>query len=297
MDLNGLFVFVKVAQLGSFREAARVLKMPNSTVSAKVSLFEKELGVTLIQRTTRRLRVTPEGHDYLMACMTALNTIEEASQNLNHGQKEVLGPLRITAPVELGNAFLPKIAIDFQKQFPKVQLDFIFSDHSVDFISESIDLALRVGKLKDSSLMTKKIGNVYFSLYASPSYLKNNGTPKNPRELENHKCIIFSQLDSGRWKLISNKGAHSVKVKASLLSNDLNFIKALVIANQGIALLPNFICHKEVYDEKLNQILPEWTSNVRPLQFVYPSQSFITPKLKAFVDFATISIQKQLLSI
>ncbi len=285
MDLNEISVFIKVVQAGSFRLAAKQLGMPNSTVSAKISSLEKRLGSTLIQRTTRKLKITEVGQSYYLKCLEGLEHIKNAEAEVNDHQ-EAQGLLRITAPVELGASFFPRLSSQFLKEHPKVTLDYLLTDLAVDLLSENVDLAIRAGNLKVSSLIAKKIGTVHFALFASPSYLKVHGSPKEPKDLSEHACLHFTQLNEENWKLSSSKSTVIAKIKQKIRSNDLNMLKALTMSGEGIALLPAFLCLEETQKNKMLRILPEWKSHAQPVHFVYPPQKFISPKLKSFIQYA-----------
>ena len=192
MDLNEVAVFIKVVQLGSFSGAAKQLAMPNSTVSSKVSSLEKRLGVTLIQRTTRKLNITPAGQAYFNRCIQGLEEIHAAEMEIAAVQGEPQGLLRITAPIDLGSRVLPQLVSDFTNTYPKVRVELILSDRKVDLLSESVDLAIRAGDLRDSTLIAKKVGSVYFAPFASARYLKAKGIPTHPRDLRLHHCLQFT---------------------------------------------------------------------------------------------------------
>lgn len=292
MDLNEVAVFIKVIQEGSFSQAAKKLGMPNSTVSHKVSSLEKRLGTTLIQRTTRKLVVTPAGQAYFKRCMQGLEEIEAAESELLITKGEPQGLLRITGPVELGSSILPELISQYTTKYPKVRTEVILTERYVDLLSEGVDLAIRAGELKDSSLIAKKIGSVYFVLVASPKYLKARGEPSHPRELRQHRCLQHTPMGIEEWKLTSTKGSLNVPLPGQIISNDLKMIKLMALRGDGIALLPNHICYSEVANGKLVRILPEWHTNNNPIHFVYPSQRFVTPKLSAFMDMAMGSLKK-----
>lgn len=291
MDFNEIAVFVRVVKTGGFSRAARELGMPNSTVSAKVSALEKRLGVTLLTRTTRKLALTEPGEAYYHRCVQGLTEIELAENALAECQAEPTGTLRITAPVELGAVVLPVLAEEFRRQYPKVGLEFLLGDRTVDLVSENVDLAIRAGDLKDSSLIAKKLGAVSFGLFASSDYLKRRGKPSHPRELRDHTCLQFTPLEGGAWELHGPKGKVRAAISTPLLANDLNFLKALAVAGSGIALLPTFLCQGE---EGLKRVLPDWRSNTRPVHFVYPAQKFVPAKLTAFIALATPILQRSL---
>src|SRR5690606_35777795 len=165
-------IFTKVVEMGSFTKAAQSLGMPNSTVSAKVSQLETALRVTLIRRTTRKLFVTEEGKLFYDKCKRGLKEIQSAQEEVSESQSEPHGLLKLTASVDFGNAILPRVITKFKKLYPKVSLDIFLNDRVVDVVGEGFDLAIRFGQLKDSSLISKKLGGIYFAPFASPSYLK-----------------------------------------------------------------------------------------------------------------------------
>lgn len=287
MDLNEIAIFVKVVEAGSFAKASAQLDMPKSTVSTKVSALEKRLGVTLIRRTTRKLFVTDAGLAYHKQCLQALNQLTQADEQVTQTQSTPQGLLRITAPVELGGALLPSVIEQFQKLYPEVQLEIILSDRTVDLVADGIDLAIRAGDLKDSTLIAKKIGSVYFAPFASPKYIKANGEPKSPKELQSHQCIQFTPLGSESWKLNSAKGSQTIPLTKKLMMNDLNLVKSLAVSGMGVALMPTFYCYAETGNKKLVRILEDWKSESRPVHFVYAHQAFVPKKLSAFLQVAT----------
>lgn len=292
MDLNEVFVFLKVVQEGSFSHAAKKLGMPNSTVSAKVSSLEKRLGITLIQRTTRRLSVTEPGQAYYKRCILGLEEIESAEKEIASAQGEPQGLLRITGPVELGSSILPDLIAEFTRKYPKVRTEVLLTDRRVDLLSESVDLAIRAGELKDSSLIAKRLGSAYFVPVAAPKYLKARGTPSHPRELRSHQCLQYTPLGIEEWKLTSPKGSLNVPLPGRIIVNDHKMIMLLALKGEGIALLPTHLCYSEVQLGRLIRILPEWRTTISPVHFVYPAQRYVTPKLNAFIQLATGSLKR-----
>nr|BDT29421.1 LysR family transcriptional regulator [Bacteriovorax sp. HI3] len=292
MDFNEVAIFISVVQEGSFSQAAKKLGMPNSTVSAKVSNLEKRLGVTLIQRTTRKLNITPAGQAYFKRCIQGLEEIKAAESEIAAVQGEPQGLLRITAPNELGSSILPGIVSQYTKKYPKARIEVLLTDRRVDLLSENVDLAIRAGELKDSSLIAKRIGTLYFAPFASPKYLKTKGTPTHPRELRNHSCLQFTPVGVDEWKMTSAKGSLNVPIPGRILINDMFALKKMALMDDGIVFLPTYYCYQEVKSNKLIRILPEWRSHLTPIHFVYPAQRFVTPKLSAFITLATDIIKR-----
>lgn len=294
MDLNEVYVFIKVVQTGSFSQAAKQLDMPNSTVSYKVSSLEKRLGITLITRTTRRLKVTPAGEAYFKKCLQGIEEIKAGEDELASTQGDPQGLLRLTAPVELGASILPPIVAAYIAKYPKVSVEVVLTDRRVELLAEGIDLAIRAGDLKDSTLIGKKLGYGNFMLIASPKYIKNFGEPAHPRDLKNHQCLHFTPLGFESWKLTGPKGTLNVPVPGKVIVNDVSMLRSLVSSGMGIALLPSFYCLSELKTGKLIRVLADWHTAPSPVQFVYPAQKFVSPKLSAFIEMATGPIKASL---
>ncbi len=292
MDFNEVAIFIKVVQVGSFSRAAKELGMPNSTVSAKISSLERRLGVTLIQRTTRKLNITPAGNAYFKRCMLGMEEIKAAEAEIANIQGEPQGLLRITAPTEFGSTILPGLISEYIKKFPKVRIEVLLTDRRIDLLSENVDLAIRAGEMKDSTLIAKRIGSIYFAPFASPKYLKAKGTPMHPRELKQHSCLQFTPLGVDEWKMTSSKGSLNVPLSGRVLMNDMTALKKMAVMGDGIVFLPTYYCYTEVSNKQLIRILPEWRSNLAPIHFVYPAQRFVTPKLSAFIALASDTIKK-----
>ena len=297
MDLNEIAVFIKVVQSGSFSGAARALNLPNSTVSFKISSLEKRLGITLIQRTTRKLNITPLGEAYYKRCLISLEEINAAEAEITSIQSEPQGLLRITAPIDIGSNVLPIIVSSYMKKFPKVRVEVILSDRRVDLLSESVDLAIRAGELKDSTLIAKRVGSTYFIMVASAKYLKLNGIPTHPRELIKHKCLQFTSNGVDTWKLVGPKGSLNVSVPGRVLVNHFEMIKLMASMDDGIAYLPITAVHEELKSGKLIRVLPEWRSELAPVHFVYPAQKFVTPKLSSFIEHANAALKEKFKNI
>lgn len=292
MDFNEVAIFIKVVKVGSFSRAAKELGMPNSTVSAKISSLERRLGVTLIQRTTRKLNITPAGNAYFKRCMLGMEEIQAAEAEIANIQGEPQGLLRITAPTEFGSTLLPGLISDYIKKFPKVRVEVLLTDRRIDLLSENVDLAIRAGEMKDSTLIAKRIGSIYFAPFASPKYLKARGTPSHPRELKQHSCLQFTPLGVDEWKMTSSKGSLNVPLSGRVLMNDMTALKKMAVMGDGIVFLPTYYCYTEVSNKQLIRILPEWRSSLAPIHFVYPAQRFVTPKLSSFIALASDTIKK-----
>ncbi|WP_426752769.1 LysR family transcriptional regulator [Myxococcus sp. Y35] len=283
MDLNELLIFARVVQAGSFTVAARGLRMPKSTVSRKVSELETRVGAQLLQRTTRKLRLTEVGRTYYEHCARIVAEAELAELAVTRMQAAPHGLLRVTTPLTF--SFIGPLVSTFLKQYPEVQLELVCTDRNVDLMAEGFDVAVRAGRLADSSLMARRLGSVERVVIAAPSYLKARGTPKTPKDLEKHDCLLFgSGLENNVWTLTSGGRSVDVKVPARLVVNEPDMLYAVARAGSGIALLPNLHFTSELAAGRLQRILPDWSSTGAPVHAVYPSTRHHSPKVMAFVE-------------
>lgn len=287
MDLNEIRVFVKVAQAGSFSQAANSLGMPNSTVSAKVSALERRLGVTLLTRTTRKLKLTEAGDAYFRSSLRGLEEIGRAEDELSATRVAPQGRLRVTVPADLGNSCLMGLVTEYARAAPGVALELIYTNQLIDLVADGVDAAIRAGALPNSGLIAKRIGLAEWVAYASPAYLKRAGAPRHPRELKQHACLQFTAMGTESWALLRGKSEVIAPIEPRLIANEMTLLRDLALAGRGIALLPTFLCHADERAGRLARVLPEWRASSDPIQLVYPRQAFVTPKLRAFVEVAT----------
>lgn len=287
MDLDGIAIFVKVIEAGSFSQAARLLGMPNSTVSAKVAALEKRLGVTLLQRTTRKLRATEAGEAYYQRSARALLELEAAEKELETQRQEPQGLLRLTAPVEIGHSLLPALVHSFLQQHPRMEVELLVTNRVLDLVAEGVDLAIRAGPLKDSGLIAKKFDLGYFGLWASPAYLMNHAVPGHPKELSQHNCLRFSRFKNDGLRLTNGRDNVNVAISGNAVADDFETLRALAISGEGIVFLPSFLCAEENRQDKLQRVLPQWRGDRVSIFLAYPAQPFLAQKVRAFISVAT----------
>lgn len=293
MDFNEVAIFIKVIQKGSFTGAALALDMPKSTVSTKISNLERRLGTSLITRSTRKIRLTPAGEAFFLRSTKAIDEITAAELAVRSENVEPQGRFKITAPVDIGNTILPSLAALFLKKFPKVQLDILLTDRRVDFLEDDVDLAIRAGQLKDSSLIAKKVGEVVFKIFASPKYLKENGEPSTLKDLSTHTCVHFTPLSSEGWHLLNGKRSASVSLTRKVVVDNMSLAHSLALEGVGIALMPSFLCESELRAGKLVPILQDWTTEIAPLHFVYPAQKYVPSVIKAFIEISSLALRSR----
>ncbi len=294
MDLDGIAIFVKVIQTGSFSRAAALLGMPNSTVSAKVSALEKRLGVTLLQRTTRKLRVTQAGEAYFQRAVRALEELQAAENELETGRAEPTGLLRVTAPVEIGHSLLPALVHAFLKKHPRMEVELVVTSRVLDLVVDGIDLAIRAGPLKDSSLIAKRFDLGDFGLWASPDYLAQHAAPHHPQELAQHNCLRFSRFKDDGFRLTHRREHFHIAVSGQLVADDFETLRSLAILGEGIAFLPSFLCSEDMQQDKLTRVLSQWRGDKVSLSLVYPAQRFVPTKVRSFIAVAEELWKKQI---
>lgn len=291
MDFNEVAVFIKVVQKGSFTEAAKALGMPKSTVSMKVTSLEKRLGISLIKRSTRKLQVSQAGQAFFLRATKGLEEVVAAENAIRAETLEPQGRLRISAPVDIGNSVLAGLMTAYQKKYPKVQIEILLSSRRVDFLEEDVDLAIRAGELRDSSLIAKKIGEVEFRIFASPKYLAKNKAPASFKDVIDHKCIMIDAISPDEWKLQCNSRPVTIPLPGKTVVNDIGLALDLALHGAGIALLPSYLCAPYVKSGALVAILKDCRTRLSPIHFVYPSQRYVPGAIKAFIELATPVLQ------
>lgn len=286
MDFNEAAVFVKVVDAGSFSAAARLLGVPTSTVSTRVARLERRLGVTLLQRTTRRLSLTDAGSLYYQHAATGLGHMLDAEAAVTESAGEPKGLLRVTAPADIGDALLADIVRQMHRRYPQVGIDLLLVSHYVDLVAEGVDVAIRAGSLKDSTLIAKPVGMARWVPFASPDYLASAPPLDSPQALRHHCCLQFTPLGKESWTLNGPAGSVTVPLPGLVMINDVRVIRAMTVAGEGVALLPAYLCRAECAAGSLQRLLPAWHAKADPVHLVYPRQRFMPPKLRAFIDLA-----------
>ncbi len=279
-------VFAGVADAGSFVGAADALGMSKAAVSRHVSDLEQRLGVRLMQRTTRKLSLTPEGEVFLSRCRDILASIEASEAELSTRTASASGLLKVSVPVSFATRHLAPLWSDFLAAHPLLTLDVQLVDRVVDLVDEGFDLAVRIARLPDSSLVSRKLASTRLVLCAAPSYLRRRGTPRHPDDLAAHDVIGYSLLATpGQWLLQGPGGPVTVKTKPRLWTNNGDTSVAAAVRGAGIDLQPTFLIADELASGRLVEVLPGWQAAELGIYAVYPSRKFVLPKVRALVDF------------
>lgn len=293
-DLNDIAIFVKVVETGSFIGASRALGIPKTTVSRNVAQLETNLGARLLHRTTRKLNLTEVGAVYFDRCLRILEDIEDANLAVTAMQSIPHGTLRITATESFGTNVLNQWIIEFSQKYERVNVEVLFSSNYVDIVAEGIDIAFRLGPFEGSSLISHRVGSIHYWVCASSEYLCSQGKPDKPQDLTHHNCIVVGSLSRrGQWRFIGSTGEEVIAVSGRVKANNLILARQAAIAGLGIAYLPNYRVVEDIRAGRLVRILAEWSTEVREIYAVYPSERYLSPKVRAFLDFIIEKVTPQ----
>ena len=282
-DLEGVRVFVAVAERRSFRGAAGALGLPRSTISRKLNALEGVLGTRLIQRTTRQVSLTTAGESFLAEVAPALGAIGDAGHRLLDLQGEPRGVVRLTATAGTAE-WVGSIMLELVERYPQVRVEVDFSDRWVDLIAEGFDLALRAGKLHDSTLIARPVGRGENGYYASPGYLEGR-QPSHPDELVDHQLIIFSGRPRGpRWEFQVGKSLVELPVRGRMVVSSLAVAQMAAERGHGITWLPTPFGGKQVREGTLVPVLREYWPPPVPVQLLYPSGRCLAPQVRAAIE-------------
>ncbi|WP_113487055.1 LysR family transcriptional regulator [Rhizobium cremeum] len=289
-----MMVFVRVVEAGSFSEAARLMLMTPSTVSKLIARLEARLGVRLIERSTRRLALTEEGQFYYERSQALLAQLDETEQQIAHGGAEPEGIVRITSSVSFGTTALEPILPAFFEAYPKVIVDLSLSDEVIDLYLDRTDIAIRVGKLPDSNLMARKLGETKRCIVASPAYLERHGTPTTPEELVHHNCLGFNfRRAMPVWPMREGGRIVERMLSGSLLVNNGDTLRRMAIAGVGIIRLADYHLRGPIERGELVELLADSDIGVvDEVHALYRGSQFLPARVRAFLDFAVPRMQK-----
>lgn len=281
---NHIAVFVAVIRHGSFTRAAEHLGMPKSTVSLKLSELEKELGLRLVQRSTRQLSLTEGGRRFFEQCRRIVESADSAVRELKELQAEPWGTLRISLPFGMSRTRLPQIVSRYRALYPKVKVEITSDNDWVDIIKEGYDLALRVGPLMDSALIGRELCRLQRYLVASPAYLERHGAPATPQDLARHVCIVSSYTTI--WEFTGPDGRQAIQPQQAVIANDQDVIRELLLQGAGIGVVTDAAQDAAIASGELLPLLKGYEMVGRSLHLVYPSRELLSPQVRQFVDLA-----------
>ena len=288
-DLNALRVFAAVADAGGITAGAELLGLSKARVSIELARLESVLGVSLFSRTTRRVTLTDAGHALYAQAVPSLRHLQDALAQAQAGQGAAVltGTLRISATVDHASQALAPIVAEFAAQHPQLQVDLRSSDRVADIVKEGIDVAIRMGWLRDSTLRATRLGDFEQHVVASPAYLRRHGTPARPEDLAAHQWIALSVLPTPlTWKFTGPRGQQrSVRMASRLRSDSAAATRALLQAGAGISVLDSYSAGRAVQDGSLVRVMPQWQLPRGGIHAVYAPGPHVQAKVRAFIDF------------
>ena len=288
-----LTVFVQVVENGSFSRAAKQLAMANSAVSRVVKRLEEKLGVNLINRTTRQLRLTEEGLQYFRRVQKILQEMAAAEAEMLAVHEVPQGVLRVDSAMPMVLHLLVPLAAKFNERYPHIQLSLASSEGYINLIDRKVDIALRAGELDDSGLRARHLFDSHFRVVASPDYLAKHGTPQSTEDLANHQCLGFTEPSSlNTWTVLDAQG-NPYKISPHFTANSGEILRSLCLSGCGIACLSDFLVDNDIAEGKLIPLFIEQTSNkTLPFNAVYYSDKAVNLRLRVFLDFLVEELGK-----
>jgi len=285
--VDGIRLFIRVVETGSFSKAAAGLGLTQPTATKHVAALEQRLGARLFHRSTRGVTPTEVGSAYYDKCKLIARELEEADSIAALLQSRVRGTLRISSSVAFGRRVMTPLVIDFMRLHPELQLDLGFEDRYVNLVEQGIDLAVRMGRLADSSLGARYLGVNPWVLVASRDYLEEAGTPARPEELAAHRALIYSSvMGDERWHFTGPEGASvAVPVRGPLRSNNLSALLSAARAGLGVAVLPRYVAHESLAQGAVQPLLERWSLPSQEIHAVFPSPKLVPEKVRLLCDF------------
>jgi DNA-binding transcriptional LysR family regulator len=286
-----LMFFVLIVKQGSLSSAARELDVTPASVSKRLSKLEERLGVSLLNRTTRRLSVTDEGELYHAHAVRILSDLEEMELLVSNRRSAPKGLLRINAPLGFGRTYITPIISNFVKRYPEVEVRLQLTDHPLSLVDEAFDVGIRFGEVPDARLIARKIAPNRRLVCAAPSYLKQYGAPKIPHDLTRHNCIVLRQNDAayGSWRFTRGRSSETVKIRGTLSSNDGEVALNWVLDGHGLMLRAEWDIAKYLRSGRLQIVLAEYAAPPADIFAVYPEKHHTSSKVKVFTDFLAAS--------
>lgn len=285
-QLESMHIFTKVVEAGGITKAAEQLNLAKSAVSKRLSELEQQLGIKLINRTTRTSSLTEAGQSYFIKCKLILEEVDDLNCHVSAIHQELNGTIKLAVPLTFGVMHLVPALDDFSKAHPKLKLDIDFSDRKVDLVEEGIDLAIRIGNLTSSTLQAKAIAPIHHVLCASPAYLAEHGNPSTPNALKSHQLLRYRQQPLSGVELRDNKNqAITVPMETHCIANNGDFLKAMAVSGHGIIFMPTFIVWEELAKGTLLPIMSDYHFNSVHAYALYPKTRYLPQKVRKLIDF------------
>ena len=296
-QIQAMRIFVREVEAGTFTRAADSLNLPKATVTKHVQALEERLRVKLLNRTTRRVTVTPDGAAYYDRTVRLLTDLDDIEASMTNARANPRGRLRIDVGTSVAQLLIIPHLAEFHARYPDIQVDLGVSDRTVDLIGDNVDCVIRGGELSDQSLVARRIGNLEFITAAAPAYLERKGTPTHPLEIEEkHASVIYFSPQSGRhYPLEFRRGDESIDITGpyQLSVNESNAYVTSIVAGLGIGQIISWQAQRYLDSGALVQLLPDWTQPLLPVYVVYPPNRHLSAKVRAFVDWAAELFQRE----
>ena len=279
--------FVLLNRLGSLSAAARSLNITPPAATMRLASMEKRIGARLLNRSTRKISLTPEGELYLQQASRLIEELRELDEIVSGNRRNPRGLLRVNVPLGFGRTVIAPLVSTFAAQFPDVEVQLEVTDRPIDLIAKGFDLAVRFGELPDNRLNARRVMSNRRFICASPTYLEKFGTPKSIADLAKHRCIIHRQNDDayGVWKFLIDGRSEIVKVHGALSSNDGDIVQGWALDGQGIVIRSEWDVSKYLESGRLRQILPDFALPSADLYAYYPSKQNLPARVRAFINF------------
>lgn len=282
MEWEGITEFVYVAESESFTKASKKLEISTAQVSRQISALENRLNIKLFYRTTRKVSLTEEGRIFYQHCRSVLDGLDAAKRSITNLQSKPQGKIKLTAPVTYGEQYILPLLNDFIKLYPDVYVSAHLSNQKIDLVDEGFDLAIRLGKLSDSSMMAKKLGNRINYVCASPEYIEKHGAPHTLSELEKHSCLLGT-LDY--WRFKESGRSKNIRVTGSLRYNNGHGLVDAALKGLGIVQLPDYYIKKHIDNGTLITLLDNYKETDDGIWAIYPHNRNLSPKIRLLVDY------------
>lgn len=285
---HAMQVFARVVEANSFTRAADGLGLPRTTVTTTIQNLERHLGVRLLNRTTRRISVTPDGAAYYAHSRRILADVEDAEACFHESAVRPQGKLRIDVPSSIGQLILTPALCEFHERYPDIELILGMGDRPVDLVQEAVDCVIRGGELADSSLVGRRIGSLQFLTCAAPSYLAHHGVPHTLDDLKTHRAVNYFASRTGRnfrLDFVVDDSVHEIDMSGTISVNDWNAHMALALQGFGLIQAARFIALPHVQSGELIEVLPQWRPKVLPVSLLYPQSRQLSPKVRVFSDW------------
>ncbi|HHZ8842947.1 TPA: LysR substrate-binding domain-containing protein [Enterobacter cloacae] len=286
--LQAMQIFTRVAEAGSFVRAAETLSLPSSTVTSTIKNLEKYLQVRLLNRTTRRVSLTPEGVQYLAQCRDILSLIEHAESSLTDSVRRPQGRLRVDMPAGIAHFIVMPNLQDFYRRYPDIYLMTGVSDRQVDLVQEGVDCVIRTGELTNSTLVARPLGRFRWVTCASPDYLREYGVPQSPDELSRHRAIHYFSSQTRRadeLRFQQGSALRYVSVNGQTAVNETGLYIKMCLEGYGLAQLAENVIAEHLAQGSLVEIMADWQPPPVPVTLLYPHQRFLSPAVRAFADW------------